>query len=452
MRTVLLNPPWSKNMRLGVRAGSRWPFTSPAEKDGQIHYVPFPFFLAYATSLLKKGNKQAKLIDAIAEGIGASEFVEQIKHYKPDLAVVETSTPSFSNDLKIINDICRNAPECSVALCGPHAGVFPEQILKQQESITYVLIGEYEYTLLELVNSLENGLDLCSVSGLAYRSGNQIKVNEPRPTIDNLDLLPWPEREDVPIYKYNDAFAGLPVPNVQMLASRGCPFQCNFCLWPQTVYREHRYRPRDPEKVVDEMEYLVKHYNFKAVYFDDDTFNIDKEYVLDICEQIIQREINVPWAIMARADLMDAQILERLSAAGLYALKYGVESADKNVLEICKKNMDLDKTKKAIQLTKKMGIKVHLTFCIGLAGETRNSIQETLSFIKGVEPDSLQFSLAMPFPGTEYFDYLKEKGRIISDNWADYDGNYKCVVKAQDLEADELERINVALNNNCYLQ
>ncbi len=452
MHVLLLNLPWSENGRLGVRAGSRWPFTSPPEEDGRIHYIPFPFFLAYATSLLKKEDKQARLIDSIAEGTNEDELIKQIKIFNPELLVIETSTPSFRNDLRVISNICLNNPEASIALCGPHASVFPAEILKEQKLIKYVLIGEYEYTLLELVNSLENKLNLDSVPGLAYHNGSAVKINSPRRTINDLDILPWPDREDVPIYAFNDAFAGLPVPNVQMLASRGCPFQCTYCLWPQTVYREHRYRPRAPEKVADEMEYLVGHFNFKAVYFDDDTFNIDKEHVLDICDQITKRKIKIPWAIMARADLMDAETLERMSLAGLYAVKYGIESAGREVLENCKKDMDLEKVKDVILLTKKMGIKVHLAFCIGLAGETRESIRETLRFIEDTKPDSLQFSIAVPFPGTEYFDYLKSKGWLISEDWSDYDGNYKCVLKTKELEAKELERISIALNNNRYLQ
>lgn len=447
-----MNLPWILNGRLGVRAGSRWPFTSQPKKDGRIYYIPFPFFLAYATALLKKERKNARLIDAIAEGIGEQRAIEEILSYKPELLVVETSTPSFHNDIRIIQNIRKKIPDSRIALCGPHASIFPDRILNEYDFIDYILVGEYEYTLLDLVNRLEFGSSLSSIAGLAYREDVVVRINRPRLTINNLDSLPWPEREDVPIYKYNDGFAGMPQPNVQIWTSRGCPFECTFCLWSQTIYREHRYRKRNPIDVIDEMEYLIKKFNFKAVYFDDDVFNLERNHALTICEEIKKRKIKIPWAIMARADLMDEEFLKNLVNAGLYAIKYGVESADQNILNFCKKNMNLVKTRQAIKFTKKMGIKVHLTFCLGLPGETRRTIEKTIEFIQDTKPDSLQFSFVTPFPGTAYFKYMKDNGLLLSEDWSDYDGNRKCIIKTENLDNQDLEGIKIGLYNNFNLQ
>jgi radical SAM superfamily enzyme YgiQ (UPF0313 family) len=263
-----------------------------------------------------------------------------------------------------------------------------------------------------------------------------------------LDDLPWPQREGAVIYKYNDGFAGLPVPNVQMYSSRGCPFHCIFCLWPQVLYGEHKYRKRNPVKVVQEMAWLIKEFNFKAVYFDDDVFNIDKLHVINICEEIMKANIKVPWAVMARADLMDEKLLSLMYDAGLCAIKYGVESANKKVLRLCKKNLNLVHAQKMIKYTKKLGIKVHLTFCLGLPGETKQSIQDTVNFIAETKPDSLQFSLATPFPGTSYFRYLKKTKVILSENMADYDGNNKYIGGAKELINLDLERLKRDLCNN----
>jgi radical SAM superfamily enzyme YgiQ (UPF0313 family) len=294
---------------------------------------------------------------------------------------------------------------------------------------------------LDLVNNLENNSSLSSIRGLAYRQDSQIKINALRQTTDNLDDLPWPERQDVPIYKYNDGFAGLPVPNVQMWSSRGCPFKCIFCLWPQTLYREHKYRKRNTIDVVDEMEFLVKKFHFKAVYFDDDVFNIDRNHVLAICDEIIKRRIGLPWAVMARADLMDEELLDKLAGAGLYAIKYGIESADENILKFCKKDMDLDRACQMIEYTKKLGIKTHLTFCLGFPQETKQTIDKTVNFIQKVNPYSFQFSFATPFPGTEFFGYMQENDLLLSSDWSDYDANYKCIAKTHDLSGKYLEGI-----------
>lgn len=439
MRTALLNLPWNENGRLGVRAGSRWPFTSNPGQDGQIHYIPFPFFLAYAASLLKKKYKEVKLIDAIASGVDGHEFIKNVRQYNPELIVIETSTPSFGNDIRIIKNIREQLSDSKIALCGPHASVFPRQILEENKFIDYIFFGEYEYTVSDLVGCLDNAESLENILGLVYRSETGIKTNPPRPTIDNLDDLPWPERGDVPIYRYNDGFAGLPQPNVQMWASRGCSFQCTFCLWPQVIYGEHKYRKRDPVDVVDEMEWLINQFGFKAIYFDDDVFNMDKKQVLGICNEINRRRNNIPWAAMARADLMDYEILESMRTAGAYAIKYGIESASQEILNSCKKNMDLEKAKEAIRITKKLGIKVHLTFCSGLPGETERSVAETNKFIKDVSPDSLQFSFAVPFPGTSYFNYARDKGWPLSDAWSDYDGNYKSIIKTEYSNGSDLK-------------
>lgn len=251
MKTLLLNLPWRQNNRLGVRAGSRWPFTSLPEKDGKIHYIPFPFFLAYATALLKKKGCAAKLIDAIAEGIDEETVLEKVENYAPDILVIETATPSFRNDIKIAEKLYKAVPGRAIVLCGPHAGVFAEEMLTQYPCIDFIIRGEYEYALLELVRCQKARADLSVIDGLVWKNKEKIVVNKPRPTIADLDSLPWPEREDVPLYKYNDGFAGLPSPNVQMWASRGCPYSCSFCLWPQTMYYERRYRKRDPRDVVD---------------------------------------------------------------------------------------------------------------------------------------------------------------------------------------------------------
>jgi len=448
MQIFLLNLPWRENGRFGVRAGSRWPFTSLPESDGYIHYIPFPFFLAYATSLLKSKGKKAKLIDAIAEGIDEQDTREKIKACNPKLLVVETATPSFINDIEIVKRIYNDLDNCNIALCGPHASVYAQQILKEYEFINYVLIGEYEYGLLELVDSLENKRELNTVRGLVYRVNGKVQVNDPRPTIDNLDNLPWPERDDVPIYKYNDGFAQMPTPNAQMWASRGCPYNCTFCLWPQTIYKERRYRKRKVKNVIDEMEYLAKQLKFKAIYFDDDVFNIDRNYVISICNHIKDRKIKTPWAVMARADLIDEELLRKMAEAGLYAIKYGIESIDKKILNFCQKGIDINKTCSAIEATKRQGIKAHLTFCLGLPGETEDTIQKTLKFIKYTRPDSFQFSLATPFPGTEYFTQAENNGWLFSKKWSDYDGNYKSVVRTESLTDKDIERIRRDLSRN----
>ncbi|MFH0985852.1 MAG: cobalamin-dependent protein [Candidatus Omnitrophota bacterium] len=310
MKVFLVNLPWKRGGLWGVRAGSRWPHIKTARER---HYLPFPFFMAYAAALLKREGFEVRLIDALAEEMPMPRLLSLIRDEKPDLLLAETSTPSLPHDLSMIQKL---PPGIPVALCGPEIHIRDVQFLGRHPRITYVMVGEYEITLLELVQHLVAGKDLSGVKGLIYRQEGECKVNPARPLLENLDELPWPLRDGHVMEKYNDAPGGIPFPSVQMWSSRGCPYQCLFCSWPQLMYQSHRYRIRSVVDVVNEMEYLVNEKGFKSVYFDDDTMNIGKHRMMELADEIKRRAVNVPWAMMARADLMEEDLLENLFFSG----------------------------------------------------------------------------------------------------------------------------------------
>jgi len=432
MKIVLVNLPWNSFGKTGVRAGSRWPhLKGPTEKD----YLPFPFFLAYTAALLKKHGFDAMLIDAIADKLSYRNFLKLIQRVKPHLLVCETSTVTLNHDLMLLERLDKNIP---IAICGPDINIRQPEFLKNHKYVTYVFTGEYEFTLLDLAKHLKENKSLEDVSGLMYHDLSAVKSNPPRPLVD-LDDLPWPLRQGLPMQRYNDSPGDLPLPSVQMLASRGCPYKCKFCLWPQVMYQSSQYRARDIIDVVDEMEYLVKEMRFKSIYFDDDTFNIGRDRMLRLCDEIKKRKLNIPWAIMARADLMDEEILENMKDAGLFAVKYGVESATQKLLNTSHKDMNLKKTEAIINITKMLGIKTHLTFTFGLAGETKQSIQDTIDFALKLDPATIQFSIATPFPGTAFYEEMKKMGYILSEKWAEYDGNSRSVICSNNISSKELE-------------
>jgi radical SAM superfamily enzyme YgiQ (UPF0313 family)/MoaA/NifB/PqqE/SkfB family radical SAM enzyme len=377
------------------------------------------------------------LIDSLAQELPADAFLKAVQRENPDLLVAETSTPSLWNDLGLLKKIPR---DLSVALCGPEANIRDPEFLSQHKFIRYVFTGEYEFTLLELVQRLEAKKSLSGLCGLIYKDNESFKINPVRPLLEDLDDLPWPLRESLPMEKYNDTPGSIPSPSVQMWSSRGCPYQCLFCIWPQLMYQKNRYRIRNIIKVVDEMEYLVKKKGFKSIYFDDDTTNIGKLRMMEFAEEIKRRDLNIPWAMMARADLMEVDILEKLRSAGLFAVKYGVESSSQELLDRICKNMDLHKTERMIRFTQSLGIKTHLTFSFGLPGETQETIQRTIDFAKALDPDSLQFSIATAFPGTSFFQTLEQKGHITSRNFSDYDGNRKSMLCTDNLSSQELQK------------
>jgi len=436
MKIVLANLPWKVRDRWGVRAGSRWPHIKTSQEGD---YLPFPFFLAYAASLLKKNGYEVYLIDAIAEKMSYEDFINKVRRIVPDFIATETSTASLYNDMVLLKRLKKSA---KIIVCGPDVNIAKKEFLEGHKFIDYVLIGEYEMTLLDLLQSLDKHKILDGVQGIIYRDNSRVIKNAERPLLENLNLLPWPMRESLPMERYYDVPGGLRVPSVQMLASRGCPFHCIFCAWPQIMYKKGSYRTRDIKDVVDEMEYLVNYFGFKSIYFDDDTWNIGKKRILEFCKEVRKKNeegrLGVPWAMMARADLMDEEQLVALKKAGLHAVKYGIESADQDILNRANKSMDLKKAERMVKLTMAMGIKTHLTFTFGLPGETRQTAEKTIDYALRLNPESAQFSITTPYPGTDYFLDLEKKGHLLTKDWSEYDGNYKSVFYNDNLTAEEI--------------
>ena len=444
MKLFLGNPPWRDGELYGVRAGSRWPHFHLVPPGRKIpSYIPFPFYLAYAAAVCEDAHHTVKLCDAIALGLSDEEFLEEITAFAPELVLLEVSTPSIYQDLETAKRIKQALPGVTLAFCGPHAAMSTPPFLAEHSDVDLVLYGEYEYTLRELAAKIDQPE---GILGLIYRAQDEVIVNPPRPLISDLDSMPLPARHHLPMYNYCDAPAGLPLPSAVIWASRGCPFKCIFCVWPQLMYGGGSYRVRAPKNVVDELEILTQEYGFKSINFDDDTFNLGRERMLDFASEIQKRQLNIPWAIMARADTMDEEVLRALRAAGLYSLKYGVESGCQELVDRAGKKLDLVKVAEVVQLTKALGIKVHLTFSIGLPGETWQTVRKTIDFAKQLDPFSAQFSIVTPYPGSSYFSELEASGRLLTRDWSKYVGSGEAVFDTEFMSAAELrEAQKVAL-------
>ncbi len=437
MRVFLGNAPWAKPGFYGVRAGSRWPHY----EEEQLEYMPFPFFLAYATAVLERAGHDTLLIDGCAEKTSRESFVERAVDFRPDVVVLEASTISIDTDLAVARELRQRLPRATLAFAGLHAFMYEPAWLAEHGDLDVVLVGEYELTLLELTQRLAAGASFKGCAGLLWRDGDAIVDEGRRPLEENLDRFPWPARHFLPMHEYHDEPGSIPRPSVQMWASRGCPFGCVFCAWPQIMYDSRKYRMRAVVDTVDEMEWLVRRGGFKSVYFDDDTFNVHKKRTIEFAHEIKRRNLNVPWAIMARIDRMDREVLEALKDAGLYSLKYGIETANPELIAQADKSLDLDKAREIIELTHELDIKMHLTFMFGLPGETRATAKRTVDLALWADPESLQFTIATPFPGSKYHKLLKEQGRLLSDDFDKYDGFRSAVIRTDHLSPQDLEEI-----------
>jgi len=212
-----------------------------------------------------------------------------------------------------------------------------------------------------------------------------------------------------------------------------------------------RFRKRSPENVVDEVQHVIDEYGVDEIYFDDDCFTLDRKRLIKICEEIVRRHIEVKWMCQARVDNVDQEMLEAMKRAGCHYIKYGVESGSQEMLDAMKKGITLKDVRKAFKLTRKVGIKTQAFFLLGLPWETHETIQKTIEFAKEIKPDSAQFAVVVPHPGTELYDLCLEKGWLKYESWEDFDCR-KALIETDSLSAKDVENYRIKAYREFYLR
>jgi radical SAM superfamily enzyme YgiQ (UPF0313 family) len=445
MKTCVINPPWEVENRTGIRAGCRFPNLTLKNTN---RYVPFPFLLAYTASYLESQGIEVLLIDGCAERCSVTSFCQRIAAFSPDLIVAETSTTSLGYDLDVLTELRAHNPSAHIAIYGSHTDARPQDAL-DTGVVDWVIQGEPEITTYALAQAIDTGEEPKGILGLAYKDlAGTVRMTPRRSVISDIDMLPYPKRDTLPMERYN--VPGFPTPVVYMYGGRGCPFKCNFCLWPQTTLKG-AFRPRSPEKIVAEMCWILEHYpRTRSFFFDDDTFNLGRDRMLYFAEEMHRRGLRIPWGCNARADNWDREILEKLISTGLFTLRIGIESGDQDVLDRTGKNLDLDEVRTMLHLSHTLGIENHIMFIIGLPGETHESVEQTIRFIQSVPCHSVQFSVATPFPGTEFYQYAAEQGHLVTQDWSKYSGFDHVVVRTEAMTAEDVGRALARARRRIY--
>ncbi|WP_026522994.1 B12-binding domain-containing radical SAM protein [Butyrivibrio sp. VCB2001] len=445
MKVLLANAPWhltrNGKMYLGCRAGSRWPFLQDYHGSMISSYRPFPFFLATASALLKKNGFLVNVRDSIAIGEYYDYFYSYVEECNPDLIMLEVATPSIYNDLEVVRRIKEILPDTKVVLAGLHAPIAEKEFMEENPFVDFTIYGEYEHPLLKLAINLDEGRDFGDVPNLLYRNemGNIKKNNRER--LVPLNELPWPDRDGLPT-TYYDGSGGMPGLELQLQTTRGCPYHCNFCVWPQLMYAGPEYRMRDPKDVVQEILVNFEKAPYTHFYFDDDTINLNKEHFLGLCKEIKANGLDkYQWACMGRGDLMDDEMLQAMKDAGCYGIKYGVESFNQDILDKTGKALNIEKNIENIKKTRALGIKVHLTYCLGLMGDTRETVEDTIKKSLELEADSRQYSIATPYLGSKLWQEYKENGLLETEDLSMFDGLHTAVARHEDLPPEELMRM-----------
>ncbi len=434
MKVLLANGPWIQDgEKYGLRAGSRWPHVRL--KKEQLQYFPFPFYMAGAASVSRQAGHEVLIRDCVAEGSKAEEFFAYIEREKPQVVVLETSTPSINNDLGLAK-VVKERSGAIVVLAGTHASAMPAELLANS-FVDHVLTHEYDFSLRNLLAALEKGEDPRGLNGVMSRNDDgTVRLNPPETKVPNLDEIPWPMREGLPMHRYNDPFCK-EAPNVQIMASRGCPYACTFCVEPTVFYDAPNYRLRSAKNIVDEMEHCIRHYGAREIYFDDSSFSVNQAHVVEICQEIMRRGLKIHWSAMADAHLK-IDTLKAMKEAGCVALKFGLESADPQILRNIHKHINLDMARRMVKFCNQVGIETHATYIFGLPGESKETIATTKDFAFSLGTTTAQFAVCIPIPGTMLFKQAKEAGWLTTLEWEAYDGCHGSVLSYPGLSGEEI--------------
>ncbi|MGC1934996.1 MAG: hopanoid biosynthesis associated radical SAM protein HpnJ [Candidatus Acidiferrales bacterium] len=405
MKTLLLNPPSFENFDGG--ASSRWPATR------EIESYWYPVWLTYPAGMLPG----SRLLDAPPHKITPQQTVEISKDY--EFVVIFTSTVGFQSDLKFARSMKEAQPGIKIAFVGPHVQIKPAESLLASSDIDFIVRGEFDYAVVDYAN----GKPLSEIANASYIKDGQVVHNPTRSPLHTaeLDELPFATdiyKRDLTIERYTVPF--LLHPFVSFYTSRGCPAQCTFCLWPQTL-SGHTWRVRSVDSVAREFEQAHKMFpQAKEFFFDDDTFNIRKDRVVALCKEF--EPVGFQWSCTARVH-GDYDTLKAMANAGCRLLIVGFESGDAQILKNIKKGQTLEMGRNFVKNCKKVGIRVHGDFIIGLPGETKDTIEKTIDFAKDLDCETIQVSMAHAYPGTELYDQGTREGFLAGEAITDIGGH-----------------------------
>lgn len=379
-----------------------------------------PLGLGYLGAVLKSRGHEVRILDMEPLKIGFRELPGAIREFSPRLVGVSFMTSQHGNAMRCFSVVRSGAPGAATVAGGIHVSALPAEVM-QNADIDFAVVGEGENTLLELVESLDAGPpEWRKIPGLVFRDDGETIFNPPRELIENLDDVPMPLWEELSRARYTDIPTGLgrEVEFFPLITGRGCPNECNFCA-SNIVFRR-KLRMRSPENVFQEMKVLYDRFGARHFNFLDDTLTIRKNDVMRLCEMVVDEGWDVEWRCTARVDTVDLELLKTMKRAGCRMVTYGVESGDPQILRNIRKKIDLEQVKKAFRLTREAGLQSMGLFMVGNLGETRESVQKTIEFIKELDADYASCSILTPFPGTDIYRIAKERGWLRETDWDKY--------------------------------
>lgn len=420
---LIVNPP-SPDGHIYIRDMCRW-----GRKSREKMIWP-QSSLAYIAAMVPD-DLSVRIIDAIAEEMSPDEFFEQIDREKPQFYVTYITGTTFEMDAAGVQR-AKQAGAVTIAV-GTHVSAVPQNTIDLIPQLDFVIRHEPEMTFRALLDCVRNDEDPAQVLGLAMRKDGKSAVTPDRELLKSLDDLPIPRQHLLPLDKYKMPFLGKRY--VWVLTNRGCPYSCTYCfegvVWGKSV------RFRSAESIYKELEYLAEH-DVHNVLFLADLFTHDREGVMRLCDMIIERGLKVRWTCNSRVDTIDEQMVRKMKQAGCWLIAFGIESGSQAVLDNVKKDATVETAAKTIRMCNSLGIKTWGYFIIGLPGENKQTVRQTIDFAKSIPLDIALFHVAMPYAGTEFYFQSVANGWLNTTDWKHFDMNDSAVVGYEDFSAEEI--------------
>ncbi len=379
-----------------------------------------PLGITYLAAVLEESGFEVSIVDLSISDMNSSEAAAVIASMNPAVVGFSCTTPGFPLAVQVAEKVKQKNVRTKIIFGGPFATFAYHEILSNYPWVDLVVRREGEHTLLDLVKHFVRGTSrpLGDIPGIVYREDGSLKLTSERPFIENLDILPFPALHLLGDLDQYDKKAGV-------ITSRGCPFGCAFCS--SAVMWGKKTRFRSVENVISEINTLIKNLSIKEFRFIDDTFTLDRERVLQLCSELEKIRPRLTWRCITRADMVDEEILRAMKRAGCKSVQYGIESANPGTLTLIGKQIFKEEVEKKVDAAKRAGIDVYGSFVIGLPGETREMIEETIEFAESLSLADTQVNIAMPFLGTPLREVLVPQcgARIRHNNWENYHQNFK---------------------------
>ena len=388
-------------------------------KSERISTILPPLGIAYIAAVLKKELKEStdvKILDINALNLSMGQAIEHIKDFNPDIIGLTAATPTINKCFVIAEAVKKILSDSKIVIGGPHPTALPDESIKK-DFIDFVAVGEGEMTMLELAKELmkKGKKDFRKIKGLVFKDKNRIIKNVPRERIKDLDALPFPAFELLPLEKYASASSKYGR-FITILTSRGCPGMCNYC---NKLIFGNACNMRSAENIFKEIEYLMKKYRYGEFHIVDDLFTNDRKRIEEFCKMVIKKRMKIKWKCGngVRVGTVDLELLKLMKKAGCYSLSYGIESGSQRIIDTIDKKIMLEQAEKALKEAKEAGLETECYFMLGLPTETEEDIKKSIDFAIKLAPDYVKFAITIPLPGTDMFDKMDANGQIKTKEW-----------------------------------